>query len=207
MAVKTPAKTGPKILDAEQEILPYDGNASWDELRENADEVLGHDLAKDALFDALANVPFLITRLVYRKGVKRNNGVQGAFVSCEAVIAPEAILKKRRVNLDVMPFEPESKIVFNDGSTGIYRQILAYLAATGRVALPTELPESGSYGDTRYDLPPSEWAEIRGGEIGYDEDGFLTWECNVRLSCPRGIRLSEYANDFNPNGSKTRYLA
>jgi hypothetical protein len=189
------------------ELPEYVPGTEWATATEYADQILGHDLAKDDLFDALVGVPFLITRVVFRKGIKRRNGVQAAYASCEAVIAPEAVLKKRRVNLDILPFEPGSAIVFNDGSTGVCRQIVAYLAATGRIELPDNLPEEGPYGESRYDLPPSDWTEAHAGEYKFDGDDFTEYSINIRLQCPRGVRVSEYVNDYNPTGSKTRYLA
>lgn len=195
------------ITGSVQEVAPYNpGMDTWGDLTGGADQVLGHDLAKDDLLDALENVPFVITRVVFRKGVVKN-GEQAAYASCEIVVAPEEVLKKRRVNLDNLPFEPGSQVIFNDGSTGIYRQIVAYLAATGRISIPGTLPEQGAYGESRYDVPPTEWEHFHAGTVTFDGDGFPCYTIDVRLSCPRGLRLSEYTNDYNPSGSKTRYLA
>ena len=210
---KAPATRGPKVSESQIEIPDYVPGSDWDEEVRTADQVNGHDLAKDELLDALVGVPFLITRLTFRPGFPLRGdtavGPKGkvmAYVSCEGVIAPEHVLKRRRVNMENLPFEPGSQVVFNDGSTGIYRQIVAYLEARGLVELPDGLAEGGEYGTCKYDLPPSDWSEVRTGEIRFDETGFAEYEANIRLTCPRGLRVSEYENEYNPAGSKTRYL-
>jgi hypothetical protein len=172
------------------------------------DTLAGHDLAKDALLDALVGIPFVITRLTFRRGIPRTDGSFKAVCAVETAIAPEDVLKRRRVNMAEMPFEPGAQVVFNDGSTGVYRQLVAYLATKGYITIPEELPEQGGYGESRYDLAHWEWTRINSGEVSQDKNGNPVYAINVRLTCPRGLRLSEYASDYNPNGSgKTRYLA
>jgi len=190
------------------QLLPeYLPGTDWSTALDGADQVAGHDLAKDELFDALVGVPILITRLVFREGIKSaRTGLPSSYVSCEAVIAPEAELKRRRIDLDTLAFRPEDQIVFNDGSTGIYRQIIAYLAAKDIIALDESLPEQAEYGKSRYDVHIPD-AQLNAGELRYREDGNWSYTVNVRLFAPRGVRVSTYTNDFNPNGSKTRYLA
>lgn len=202
---KTP-ETGLAVNPTMAELPAYDPNVDTWETLTSGDTIIGSDLAKDELLDALVGVPFVITRLVFRKGILRSNGVQGAYVSCEAVIAPKDVLVKRRVDLNTLPFDPGASVVFNDGSTGMYRQILGYLVARGMVEVPDTLPEAGSYGETRYDIPPNGWSAVNAGEVQFEPDGWANYSVNIRLACPRGIRLSEYENDFNPNGSKTRYF-
>ena len=101
-----------------------------------------------------------------------------------------------------------SQVVFNDGSTGIYRQVVAYLAGKEIIRLPEPITPEGSYGQSSYDLPPREWAAIRGGTVSQPDDdpNWVNAEFNVRIKCPRGLRVSDYTNDYNPNGSRTRYL-
>lgn len=190
---------------------------TWEDLIGASDQVMGKDLARDELFDALMGVPFLITKVVFRKGTKRalpkslaekfgTDEKTFSYASCEAVIAPLEVLKRRRVNTDELPFEPGDQIVFNDGSTGVYRQIVAYLTATGTIELPEPIIEGGKHGECSYDLPPQDWAAVNAGQIVFDEAGWADYTVNVRLSCPRGIRLSEYETDYSPDGGKTRYL-
>lgn len=188
------------------ELPAYRPGEAWDTT--TADQVFGHDLAKNELFDALANVPFMITRITTRPGAIRGNPPERAdYMSCEIVIAPEAELRRRRIDLDALPFRAGDLVVFNDGSTGIYRQLVLYLSEKGFIVLPEGATEGG-LGETIYDLPARKWTDIRTGIVSYDVEGNLTYSCNLRLFCPRGIRRSEYPNPNLPaEDAYTRYLA
>jgi hypothetical protein len=206
MAYKPKAASTAVAEPVNQQLLPdYDPSMGW--AVDGADQVAGHDLAKDELLDALVGIPMLITRLTFREGIKSaRTGKPSSYVSCEAVIAPEKELRRRRIDLDTLAFNPEDQIVFNDGSTGMFRQIVAYLAAKEIIELDESLPETGEYGETRYDVYIPD-CKLNAGELRYREDGNWSYTVNVRLVAPRGIRVSTYTNDYNPNGSKTRYLA
>lgn len=210
-----------------QEPEAYTGAEDWESLRAQSDEIMGYDLAKDELLDALVGIPFLGTSLNFRPGVTRkdNEGKDKkyAYVSVEAVIPPAKELRIPKINvarsvaelppitsLDDLPFGPDDHVVFNDGSTGIYRQVVQYLAAKQYIQLVREgdsVVTSGKLGETTYDLPPEDWADIKAGHMRFDLDGFGLYSVHVRLFCPRGLRLSKYTNEYNPDGSKTRYLA
>lgn len=196
------------------EPAPYDPNQAWDVATRDADQVLGHDLAKEEILDALVGVPFLITRMTFHAG---EAGQRESYVSCEAQLAPRPEMERRRVNLAMLPFDPGDLVVFNDGSTGIYRQCVAYLHAKGFIALPEPVrPEGkGPQWDEKagemtyecsYDLPPVKWTDIHAGDLRYTPEGNPQYTVNVRCLAKRGIRISEYQNDWTKDG-KTRYLA
>lgn len=177
------------------------GVDDWDTLTASADEALGHELISGEAADKLIGVPFVITRVSFREGTQRAGALyRDDYVSCEAVVAPKNVLAERarkgRMNLDDISVDPGEHIIFNDGSTGIYRQIVAYLAGKGFITLP-DGPEAGGKGETIYDLPRSQWDD------GEDD---ATNGINIRLLCPRGLRYSEYSNDYTQDG-KTRYIA
>lgn len=206
-ASKDPAKAPDKDAQRPLTDLPaYSPGDDWSTAAAGADKVFGHDLAKNELLDALVGVPFLIHRLTYRAGAMRGTPpVRADYVSVECVIAPEAELRRRRVNLDTLPFGPEDTVVFNDGSTGIYRQLVVYLSEKGFISLPDGKTEGG-LGETVYDLPAAKWAGIHAG-VATDNDGHTDYAVNVRLFCPRGIRRSEYPNAYVPGeDAVTRYL-
>jgi hypothetical protein len=185
------------------EVSPYiPGEESWESLVASADEVLGHELLSGEAADKLIGVPFIITRVVFRDGILRaGSQYRDDYVSCEAVVAPKEVLAERarkgRLDLDSISVDPGEHIVFNDGSTGIYRQIVQYLESKGLIKLPAG-PEAGAKGESRFDLPRSQW---------YEGDDKATEGIHVRLLCPRGLRYSEYVNDYSPDGAKTRYIA
>jgi hypothetical protein len=215
MSTKTPASKGTAVPEnGPTEPESYDPNQPWDVATRDADQVLGHDLAKDEILDALIGVPFLITRMTFHPG---EAGARAAYVSCEAQLAPRPEMERRRVNLAMLPFDPGDLVVFNDGSTGIYRQCVAYLHAKGFIALPEPVVTEGkgaiwdmTAGEMvyvcSYDLPPSEWEATHAGDYRYDEHGNTVYSVNVRCLAKRGIRVSEYENEWSKDG-KTRYLA
>lgn len=172
---------------------------AWAEAIAQADTVEGADKSKGA---ALVSVPFLITRVFYRDGVQRP-GVKyrDDYASVELTVAPAKVVANRaeRGHLDptTLQVSPGEAVVLNDGSTGIYRQVTQYLVAKGLIELP-DGPASGGKGECVFDLPRSQWRA--GAEAA-------TSGIPIRLFCPRGLRASDYTNDYNPDGSTTYYIA
>jgi len=203
---------------------------SWDDLIGEADEILGYELAKDELADELVGVPFIVVRMQFRPGINRPTGErdergkpvlkQGAYCTFSCVLAPEFNLTRINVardasrlgkllTLEALPFGPGDHVVLNDGSTGLYRQGVEYLAAKGIIKLPEPVVPIGPMGMCSYDLIPSEWTDILSGDVTFDPDGFTCFDTQVRLFAKRGLRLSEYENEFTAPGeqAKTRYFA
>lgn len=193
----------------------YQPGADWQTLIGESDEILGYDLARDETADDLVGVPFMLTAVTFRPGVMRDKKLQ-AYVSCEVRVAPELNLKlinsrressrlPRLQDLDTLAFGPDSHVVFNDGSTGIYRQVVKYLAGKEFITLKSPVTEAGAYGESSFDQPPGDWQDAPYGEFRFTPDGFATYFANVLLYCPRGLRLSLYENDYTQTG-KTRYF-
>lgn len=194
----------------------YQPGMDWETLVNSADEILGYDLARDETADDLVGIPFVLTALTFRAGVLREK-VRQAYVSCEVVIGPNLDLRlintrressrlPRVTDIDALAFGPGSHVVFNDGSTGVYRQCIKYLAAKGYIQLKSPVVEAGAYGESSFDQPPSGWAKIERGEPT-DTEGFTGYAVSLApvLYCPRGLRLSLYENDYTQTG-KTRYI-
>lgn len=214
MTTKSPAKSPEKVVDSPVEPEAFDPNMSWEDATEGADTVLGHDLAKAEILDALEGVPFLITRLTFREA---DTIARGSYVSCECQLAPKSVMERRKINLLTLPFDPGDMVVFNDGSTGIYRQAVAYLHQRGFIALPDPVIGSGNgprwdekeqkvIYECTYDYPPEMWADVHAGDMRYTPTGKGEYQVNVRILAKRGIRISNYQNDWTQDG-KTRYLA
>lgn len=158
--------------DEGKQLSMYGGD-SFSSLLAGADYVEGYRLATCA---ELVGKPFVITGVRFNPGV----GASGFFVSCEAVTADN---------------EP---VIFNDGSTGIYRQIVAYLTGKGEVD-PGPGEESGPSGTCRWDNPLTKWVSPKNADKVAKDNGFP-----VRLVAPRGLRVSEY--DWNGQLAETYYL-
>lgn len=138
-------------------------------LLEGVDVVKGRPLVDKG---SLVGEPFVITNMTFRKGNKDKSGTQHDYVSCEIT------------TLSGTPVE----CVFNDGSTGIRRQAVAYLVAKGHI--PTQYADAP---DTAL------WGVLPGSD---DKDPAF----DVKLLAPRGLRVSEYTNEYTDEGV-TYYLA
>jgi hypothetical protein len=202
-------------IEKSSPVPVYQPGENWESLVNSADEILGYDLARDETADDLVGVPLMITRVQFRPGVMRDKEMQ-AYVTCEARVAPDLdlrLINSRRessrltklTSLDTLAFGPDSHVVFNDGSTGIYRQIVKYLYSRGFIELESPVNEVGQYGESSFDQPPSRWANTTQGYIAFTPEGFATYSADIRLYAPRGLRLSLYQNDYTQTG-KTRYL-
>jgi len=179
----------------------------WADVTQGADRVDGADLEKGS---NLIGVPFCITRAVFRQGDFLNQGITGWYVSLEAVIAPameiaRAYRRGRIPEGTELTVEPGEDVVFNEGGTGVYRQIVAYLEAKQLITLP-EGPEQGKYGESRFDTLPPEWQVSEEVTVQLDaESGNPSVSADIKLLCPRGLRSSEYENEYTKQGV-TRYL-
>lgn len=173
------------------------------QLSEGADEHVGFDLQKDK--SPLVGVPFIITSATFRDGVMRgtkSNPIPTNYVSLEIVIGDVAALtkavKRGRLSANV-PFDPNERLVLNDGSTGIYRQIVSYLNSKGIIQVPAGR-EDGEVGECRYDTYRASWT-------GWDANETTDPRFEFTYLCPRGLRVSEYDSDYSADGASTFYLA
>jgi hypothetical protein len=192
-----------------EEVKPWSGG-SWEDITRDADEVFGADLEKG---NQLIGVPMCIIRATFRQGdymsAKIDN--KGWYVSLDTIIAPQteidrAIRRGRIPEENTVP-EPGEHLIFNEGGTGVYRQVVEYLAAKNRIQIKSDLPETGAYGESRYDVLPPEWDYPEHGQydLRFDPDGNPVVSFEIRLLCPRGLRSSEYENEYTKQGV-TRYL-
>lgn len=177
VATKSPAI--PKTLPVEMSVgdllsaavsRGQGANVDLGALLAGADVVAGRPLVDKG---SMIGVPFVITSVAFRKGNKDAGGTQHDFVSCEIT------------TVTATPIEA----VFNDGSTGIRRQVVSYLAEKGVV------PDA-------YKENPDAPIWVLGDDAEKDP------EFSIRFLAPRGLRVSEYLNESAPNGkASTYYLA
>ena len=200
MTVETQAVTPPAQYQGED----------WDTLTRDAIEVFGADLEKGA---QLVGMPMCIVQATYRPGImNKDNGEMMFYMSLDTIIAPERELdkafKRGRITQEQRDsFEPGEHLVFNEGGTGVYRQVTALLEATNRIKIKSDLPREGAYGESRFDISPKQWDVDESAEFRLDESGNPTLAFSVRILCPRGLRTSEYPNEFSPSGkAETRYI-
>lgn len=185
--------------------IPTAAGMSFADLAEGADVVHGHSLEKDK--GSLLGVPFVITSVTFRDGAMKGDKRSPTptnYLSVEAVTADHATLQRlvtsRRITPEVASrFLPNEPIVFNDGSTGIARQLTAYLHSQGLIQVP-EGPEVGGMGESRYDAYRASWVK------GYNPDQ-PNPRFDIRLVAMRGLRVSTYETPMSPDDADTYYLA
>ena len=160
----------------------------------------------------LIGVPFVIVNAQFRVGayMSATTKEKGPYVTLEIVTGDEAAfaraIKRGRITADC-PIDPEEELVFNEGGTGVYRQIVEAWEKLGWISLP-EGPLNGASGDSRLDTPLNDWGYPTGTpvEAHFDNDDNTVCEAPTRLLCRRGLRVSKYENDYTKEGN-TRYIA
>ena len=198
-------------------LSPSALEAEYARLAETAAEVQGHDLIDDKA--ALLGMPFIVTGVTYRDGLPRK-AAQGNklvdaptnYVSLEIMLgdslALNRALERGKITIEQRrAYDPCERLVINDGSTGIYRQITAFLVAA-RAFEVGDGQEGGAAGESRYDRYRAEWSAVI---EPFSEDDKMTVHFDlvnnpalVTLRCPRGLRRSDY--DAAGQQSTTFYL-
>lgn len=175
----------------------------------------GQELLTGDAVSLLNGVPFAVVSVTFREGFGRQiAGVKakGDYASLEVVIGDEKALKRAGVKRDEFPFEPLDVVRFNDGGTGVRRQIVAYLAMKGVIELqkdlkPEDITTFGKLGESDCDIPVGMWEHVSAGDMRFNMDGDAVYDYTFErpLIVARGLRESEYENE---NGkSVTRYFA
>lgn len=174
----------------------------------------------------LLGVPHIITAITWQRikpeviaaAKKRNDDPPRGFVSIEATIASGELLD-RAVKRGHCPnvsdvagllVDPNERVVYNDGSTGIRRQCAKLLHTAGMIRVATEITT-----DRGFDVPWTAW-EWHGDQLvehGSDDDGEAiyvpkhTRDRNgkqLTIFVPRGLAVSAYDNDYGE--AETFYL-
>lgn len=167
----------------------------------------GYTLIEDKL--ELLGVPHLITGVTYQKPKADQRG----FVSVQGVVADQdtladAVQRGRIPNK--LTVHPGEYIVYNDGSTGIRRQLTMQFQMLGM--LNVGLPDSD--GDARFDIPWTEWADFSQSIKQGDAVDAPVVPCFTKnhvgrqlvIQAMRGLRASEYSNQY-ADDAVTFYLS
>lgn len=196
-----------------------EGQVDFASAMADADEIpaaggLDLELISGERLNELKGVPFLIVAGAFRERLDKK-GQKQDFVTLAAIIPDELTLKKRHVSLEGKSIMPGMIIGFNDGSTGVRRQIVSYLHGNGYIKVVgdgVEVIESGSRDVCTYDKLVGEWNGHFQGELGekVTKDGEIlyTWEFKLEkgLMANRGLRTSSYGGRNNDENT-TKYLA
>jgi hypothetical protein len=193
-------------------IVP--GNVDFSQLIEGADVTTGSTLETE--LDWLLNYPFAVVGLNFREGIQRpiskTEKERTNYVSVEIVLASGDVLKRaRKLNIGQRERYTEGeRLVFNDGSTGIYRQLCAWLEAKKVIQFP-DGESAGSSGTSRYDTYRDQWTILNSAYASWSpaadgkDDADTLNITGMVLFVKGGLRDSAYQNDFGD--AKTRYLS
>lgn len=181
----------------------------------------------------LLGVPLVVTGLRFQpiivpeKGPNKGVKPRG-YVTCEAAVYPELDVKRQvtmgrvvhylgdrkfetAASLEDLKVAPTERIVFNDGSTGIRRQIVQLLHNNGFIqVVPTPKIDER---DPILDTPWDEWTNIgvQRTMIGEIEAPYICRSYDgakpLTIRCPRGLRVSDYENPTGQGDiAETYYL-
>lgn len=197
-------------------------SATYAELVADRDNMFSIDGVSLVDKNDLLGVPHVITALTFQrpKAAKKGEDVQRGFVSVEATVAGEDVLRRvvaRKLcpnidSVDSLLVDPNERIVYNDGSTGIRRQLVKLLHSFGIVNVGAAIATDAGF-DEPYmgwvDIPDQHWTQQ-----GTDDDGVAITvpriETNhngepLRIHVRRGLYVSVYNNDY-ADDAKTYYL-
>lgn len=205
-------RTGVAPADAQQvtpwapampQLVDAKSGFSFSELARDAEYVAeGFDVADQA---NLEGIPFAIVEITVRDGKPRDKKPTNYASLC--VVTADVATLTHRIRSGFLkadwPLSPNTTYVINDGSTGIYRQVIAFLHEKAKLIDigPVGKETGGGVGESPYDRYRGEW--VRGKEEA--EKGF---HGRPIWLCPRGLRRSEYVNESTgSDGATTWYIA
>lgn len=150
--------------------------------------------------EEMKGVPHIITRVTYWVPKKDQRG----FVSVEATIAGpthlESAHKRGWISEGQTNVEPNERVVYNDGGTGIRRQLTKMFHELGLL----NVGGSADDGDARFDRAWPEWESFsQSREQG--EHTVPSFDTNhngnpLIIKQLRGLHVSEYSNEYSDEG-------
>lgn len=191
------------MVQTQDAVLP--GMGSFADMLRGADVAEGGDLLKSDAKEGLVGVPFLIYRVTYRDGIKDKSGKVQNYISFDIVTADAATFEKRKAYIpQTCAFGPEERLVFNDGSTGLARQMTAYLHEKGLINVGEVSQEGGPMGESSFDRYRGEWVSPRGKMKADGSESDVEVYCKLYL--PRGLRVSDYEAEATGQDARTFYF-
>lgn len=191
------------LVQTQHAFLP--GMGSFADMVRGADTAEGGDLLKSDAKEGLVGVPFLIYRVTYRDGVKQKDGTLQNYISFDIITADKDTFEKRKAFIPATnQFGPDERLVFNDGSTGLARQMTAYLHEKGIINVGEVTKEGGPMGESSYDRYRKDWISPKGAPRLDGSESDVEVYC--RLYLPRGLRVSEYEAEATGQDARTFYF-
>lgn len=208
-----------------EENLPVNSDASqlsFDQLMGDAPVL--HTFDSEDLIDKshLLGIPFAITEVSFRPTevpdpTNPKKSIKSDYVSVVGRTGSEAWLDKaaaagRIPNYtdwrEIGVIEPNQRIVFNDGSTGVRRQLVKILHENGLINVGGDVDAKGN---RDYDRRIHEWDDAEFDEDGTADTVTINKVYGAMTSGPlvirvfKGLRVSRYA--FGAGEAETYYLS
>lgn len=163
----------------------------------------------------LVGVPFIITEVAFRYTELPDPAnpkliVSKDYVSVTGRVASQAWLDKARARVTKLGFafpdiDPEVLVVFNDGSTGVRRQLVAILNQAKLIDIGEG---DAAKGNAVFDRPFFDWKDAVTTEDGEMVAPNITTDHQGRpliIKVLKGLRISEYA--YGTQTAVTYYLS
>jgi hypothetical protein len=161
-------------------------------------EIPGFGLVTDK--KTVIGLPFSILGVTFQKPVKDKANEYGErdYVTLRCVVHDAAhiadALRRGLIPSGEAAYDPEERIVINDGSTGIRRQIVKMLHSAKLIDIGAIESEFS------YDKPWTQWESFSQSEFqGEDEVPGFTKNHNgnqLHIKARRGLRASVYSNEY-----------
>jgi hypothetical protein len=156
--------------------------------------------------EMLLGIPFVITELAYRYVEQRDETdpkapvVSSDYVSVTGRVASAKVMAEARErSIKAKSFfpeiEPESLIVFNDGSTGIRRQITGLLHLKGLINIGNR---NGEVGNAVFDRKFFNWESHEEGPDGELSPPLFNIAARGGIQVLKGLRMSGYEYGGRP---------
>jgi hypothetical protein len=186
-------------------------NFSYDELASSGQlyQIPGFGLVSDK--DDLMGVPHIVVGVTYQKPVPRKGSPYnvGDYVTLRAIVGGQSALDEAQERGWIpgkLMFKPNELICYNDGSTGIRRQVTTILDNAGLIKVGDEVLEGVL---SKYDKPWTQWESfsqyVEQGSMVVPEFANNHAGNQFLLKVDRGLRKSTYSNDYTDDGV-TYYL-
>lgn len=166
----------------------------------------------------LLGVPFTVTAVTFwtpPADKSSPSGYRTGYVSCETTIGSvdelQRAIDRGRVlertgdnirvieHIEQLGFYPGERVLFNDESTGVRRQIVDWLIKVGLITLPTNTDKHhGNPLDMPWPLWESFAEHTMQGEVAVPRFTRLPNGQPFLIRATRGLRVSEYTNDYGP---------
>lgn len=232
--VMLPPDTNPALAMTPDRAVVVEDDADWQDIAElsaryGAITFPGADIVPKL---HLLGIPLVIVGVRFQAVMRTERGWRD-FLTLDTFIADRQTIQEQidkgrvmksvgrdaeaHTNIDDLPVKPTQRILINDGSTGVRRQVVSLLDSLGLIRVGHEDEYTGRDANRRFDLAWTQWEDafpardIVGTSWFNAEDteipDFRSFSDGRPLivGAPRGLTGSTYPNEYAPSGFATTY--